>query len=103
MDRVHRIVSLNSVAVSPCAQLSLTTNKLYVAFQQGQTRPVRVMRFLMKESIEERLALSLQDAKAALGKGSIEKLSAAERRKARLTCLLDLFQVDMSKLEIDWK
>jgi SNF2 family DNA or RNA helicase len=66
MDRVHRI---------------------------GQKRPVRVMRFLMKDSIEERM-IALQDSKAALGKGSLEKLRPAEKRKARLTALKDLFQVE---------
>jgi SNF2 family DNA or RNA helicase len=66
MDRVHRI---------------------------GQKRPVRVIRFLMKDSIEERM-IALQDSKAALGKGSLEKLHPAEKRKARLTALKDLFQVE---------
>jgi len=65
MDRVHRI---------------------------NQECPVRVMRSLMKDSIEERM-VELQDSKAALGKGSMEKLSQEEKRKARLTRLLDLFQV----------
>ena len=75
MDRVHRI---------------------------GQTRNVRVLRFLMKDSLEERLVTYTQVSKAALGKGSLEKLSAQEKRKARLTAMLDLFQVDPSKLETDW-
>jgi SWI/SNF-related matrix-associated actin-dependent regulator of chromatin subfamily A3 len=66
MDRVHRI---------------------------GQKRPVRVMRFLMKDSIEERM-VALQDSKAALGKGALEKLRPDEKRKARLTALKDLFQVE---------
>jgi SWI/SNF-related matrix-associated actin-dependent regulator of chromatin subfamily A3 len=65
MDRVHRI---------------------------GQKRPVRVMRLLMKDSIEERF-VDLQDAKATLGKGAMEKLSPEEKRKARLTALCDLFEV----------
>jgi SWI/SNF-related matrix-associated actin-dependent regulator of chromatin subfamily A3 len=65
MDRVHRI---------------------------GQTRPVRVLRFIMKDSLEERM-LALQESKAALGKGALEKLNADEKRKARITDLKDLFQV----------
>jgi SWI/SNF-related matrix-associated actin-dependent regulator of chromatin subfamily A3 len=65
MDRVHRI---------------------------GQTRPVRVLRFIMKDSLEERM-LALQESKAALGKGAMEKLSPDEKRKARTTDLKDLFQV----------
>lgn len=36
----------------------------------GQIRPVRVVRFIMQDSIEERM-IKLQDAKAALGKGSV--------------------------------
>lgn len=71
MDRVHRI---------------------------GQTRKVRVMRFLMKDSIEERL-VGLQDSKAALGKGSMEKLTPEEKRKARLTALMDLFQIEPPEQE----
>jgi SNF2 family DNA or RNA helicase len=71
MDRVHRI---------------------------GQTRPVRVLRFVMKDSLEERM-IALQESKAALGKGSMEKLSADEKRKARITALKDLFQVtDVNEL-----
>jgi SWI/SNF-related matrix-associated actin-dependent regulator of chromatin subfamily A3 len=66
MDRVHRI---------------------------GQKRPVRAIRFLMNDSIEERM-VALQDSKAALGKGSLEKLQPEEKRKARLTALRDLFQVE---------
>jgi SWI/SNF-related matrix-associated actin-dependent regulator of chromatin subfamily A3 len=72
MDRVHRI---------------------------GQKRPVRVMRFLMKDSIEVRM-VELQDSKATLGKGALEKLRPDENRKARLTTLKDLFQVkDVKKLK----
>jgi SWI/SNF-related matrix-associated actin-dependent regulator of chromatin subfamily A3 len=66
MDRVHRI---------------------------GQTRPVKVVRFVMKDSIEERL-LNVQSAKAALGKGSMEKLGKEEQNKARLTAMKDLFEVE---------
>ena len=65
MDRVHRI---------------------------SQKRPVRVYRLIMKDSIEERLC-RLQESKAALGKGAMEKLAPEEKRKARLTTLRDLFQV----------
>ena len=55
MDRVHRI---------------------------GQTRPVRVVRLVMNDSLEGRM-VDLQDAKTALGNGSLRKLSAAERKKVR--------------------
>ena len=49
----------------------------------GQTRPVRVVRFIMEDSIEERM-IKPQDAKSALGKGSVQKLSKEEREKVRM-------------------
>jgi len=66
MDRVHRI---------------------------GQTRDVRIVKFVMDNSIEERV-IKMQDAKAALGKGSMEKLSPEEMRQARISALRDLFQMN---------
>lgn len=72
----------------------------------GQTRPVRVVRFVMADSIEDRL-VKVQRAKAALGKGSLEKLSAEEERQAKPTALKDLFEIaadeedDMDDF-IDW-
>ena len=65
MDRVHRI---------------------------GQKRDVRVIRFVMKDSIEGRM-LALQEAKAALGKGAMEKLKPEEFRKARIGDLKSLFSI----------
>jgi SWI/SNF-related matrix-associated actin-dependent regulator of chromatin subfamily A3 len=56
MDRVHRI---------------------------GQTRPVQILRFVTAGSVESRM-LSLQEAKAAIGKGAFENLSPEEKKKARL-------------------
>jgi len=46
----------------------------------------------MKDSIEERM-VALQVNKQLLGKGSMEKLKEEEKRKARLTALIDLFNV----------
>ena len=46
----------------------------------GQTRPVRVYRFLMKDTIEERM-LTTQRAKATMGKGTIKKLSRKCRKR----------------------
>jgi len=66
MDRVHRI---------------------------GQTRKVRAIRFIMKDSIEERF-INVQDAKHSLGKGSLQKLKKDDRSKARITAMKDLFQMD---------
>jgi len=65
MDRVHRI---------------------------GQTRPVRVLRFVMSNSIESKM-IELQESKAAIGKGAMEKLTAEEKRKARLSTLKSLFSI----------
>ena len=65
----------------------------------GQTRPVRCIRFLMRDSIEERF-IKYQNSKEALGKGSMEKLSHIEQRKAKLTQLKDLFQVNDE--EVAW-
>ena len=59
----------------------------------GQTRPVKVIRFVMKDSIEERM-IAIQEAKAAIGKGAIQKLSAEEVRKTRLGDLKSLFSIE---------
>jgi DNA repair protein RAD5 len=64
MDRVHRI---------------------------GQMRPVRVIRFLMDDTIETRM-MALQEAKSTLGKGSLQKLKQHEQRKVRVRCCVP-FQV----------
>jgi hypothetical protein len=71
MDRVHRI---------------------------GQKRDVRALRFIMKNSIEERF-LSVQDAKQALGKGSLEKLKKNDRSKARVRDRQSLLVVDLTSYE----
>ena len=60
--------------------------------RMGQTRDVRVFRFVMKDTIEERM-LDVQKMKSALGKGTMQKLSAAEEKVAKLTGLKDLFQI----------
>jgi SWI/SNF-related matrix-associated actin-dependent regulator of chromatin subfamily A3 len=56
----------------------------------GQTRPVRVVRFVMKDSIEERM-IALQESKAAISKGALQKLSPKELRKTRIQDLKSLF------------
>lgn len=50
----------------------------------GQNRKVRAIRFIMKDSIEERF-IEVQDAKEALGKGSMERLKKEDRRKATVS------------------
>jgi SWI/SNF-related matrix-associated actin-dependent regulator of chromatin subfamily A3 len=69
--------------------------------RHGQTRPVRVVRFVMNDSLEERM-LNIQSAKSALGKASMEKLSKSEYNQARITCLRDLFQVKKGEEVMDW-
>ncbi|CAM9189972.1 unnamed protein product [Ascophyllum nodosum] len=64
MDRVHRI---------------------------GQTKPVRVVRMVSANSVENRI-LEIQDAKQALGKGALRKLSPEELRKTRMTDLRTIFE-----------
>jgi len=48
--------------------------------------------------------MAIQESKAALGKGSLEKLPPEEKRKARMTTLRDLFQIrDIEELwDEDW-
>jgi SNF2 family DNA or RNA helicase len=58
----------------------------------GQTRDVRVIRFVMKNSIEERM-IAIQEAKAAIGKGAMEKLKPEEIRKTRIGDLKSLFSI----------
>lgn len=62
-------------------------------YRIGQNRPVRMIRFLMKDSIEERM-VRLQENKEILGKGSMQKLRPEERGKAKLTAMKDLFEVE---------
>ena len=66
MDRVHRI---------------------------GQRRKVIVRRFVMKDSIEERI-VALQEAKGLQAKGAMEKLKPDELRKARLRDLKGLLLIE---------
>jgi SWI/SNF-related matrix-associated actin-dependent regulator of chromatin subfamily A3 len=65
MDRVHRI---------------------------GQKRDVRVVRFVMKNSIEERM-VKIQDSKAAQAKGAFAKLKDEEKRMTRLSDLRTLLEI----------
>lgn len=58
----------------------------------GQTRPVRVVRLVAERTVEERI-LELQQAKSALGRGALQKLSAEEARQARISDLKSLFDL----------
>jgi SNF2 family DNA or RNA helicase len=55
----------------------------------GQKRKVNIIRFVMKDSIEERM-VALQEAKSMQAKGSMQKLKADEQKKARLSDLKSL-------------
>jgi len=46
----------------------------------------------MKDTIEERM-IDLQERKAAIGRGALEKLTPEELRKARIGDLKSLFSV----------
>jgi SNF2 family DNA or RNA helicase len=59
----------------------------------GQTRNVRVVRFVIKDSLEERI-VNLQEAKNLQAKGAVQKLKAEEKRKARLGDLKGLLMLD---------
>eukprot|EP00977_Amphora_coffeiformis_P006795 scaffold1488_cov141-Amphora_coffeaeformis.AAC.4 len=58
----------------------------------GQSRTCRVVRFVAADSVESRM-VELQKAKAALGKGAFESLSAEEKRKARMSDLKKLLEL----------
>lgn len=64
--------------------------------RMGQTRPVKIYRLVMAESIEGKL-IKLQQRKAAMGKGSLEKLSAKEQERAKVTAMRDLFDTTEQK------
>lgn len=66
MDRVHRI---------------------------GQTRNVKVTKFVMANSLECRL-VNIQYTKALLGKGTLEKLTPDEARRLRVGMLKGLFDIE---------
>jgi len=56
----------------------------------GQTRACTVTKFVVAQSIEERI-LMLQERKAALGKGALQKLTDEELRKTRSDNIKSLF------------
>ena len=56
----------------------------------GQARPVRVVRYVAKYTVEQRM-VELQEAKRALAKGALARLSDAELKRARLQDLCKLF------------
>ena len=65
----------------------------------GQKRKVSVIRFVMKDSIEERI-VDLQEAKGMQAKGAMQKLKAEEKRKARLSDLRTLLLLKKEEEEL---
>jgi SWI/SNF-related matrix-associated actin-dependent regulator of chromatin subfamily A3 len=59
----------------------------------GQTKPVSVVRFFAENTVEENI-YRLQQAKAALGKGALQKLTPEEARRARAKELRGLFEIE---------
>lgn len=58
----------------------------------SQTRTVNVLRFVMKDSIEERI-IKVQERKSLQAKGALQKLKADEKRKAILGDLRGLLDI----------
>ena len=58
----------------------------------GQTKPVYVVRYACERTVEQKM-LKLQEAKAALGRGALTKLTAEEQRAARAADLRDIFEL----------
>ncbi|CAB9512007.1 ISWI chromatin-remodeling complex ATPase ISW2 [Seminavis robusta] len=68
----------------------------------GQTKPVRVFRFVMKGTIEEKLVETFQQKKATLAKGALTRLSKAEAKRAEMATMMDLFDIDAEDSEMEW-
>jgi hypothetical protein len=97
---VYHLLGVNAAVILhslDCALTLCVVQAMDRVHRIGQTRPVRVLRFIMKDSLEERM-LILQESKAALGKGALEKLSPEEKRKARIRSLMELFNVDVEEV-----
>jgi len=106
MDRVRRCTHSFDLLVVASREFPISLFLLiYQSFQLqihriGQTRPVRVVRLIMHDSIESRMLEKVQEAKAAVGKGSMQKLKREDRNKAKITALKDLFEVGG---DVEWE
>ncbi len=58
----------------------------------GQTRPVRVVRYVIKDSVEEAV-VKVQQRKQALATGALRKMTADEMRRAREHDFASLFDL----------
>jgi len=61
-------------------------------YRIGQKRKVNGVRFVMKDSLEERI-VELQEAKSLQAKGVLQKLKGDEKRKALLGDLKGLLEL----------
>lgn len=98
IELVRRQTLLVHLFVKTAIVIRLT---IFLFVFAGQTRPVQAIRFVMADSIEERV-LRVQEAKQTLGKGILKRLKKEERGKAKVTALRDLFEMDQHKF-VDWE
>ena len=78
------------VLLDPCLDTAVEDQAIARVHRIGQTRNVRIVRFVTKFSVEQRM-LELQEAKRALSRGALAKLSADELKRTRLRDLCKLF------------
>jgi len=62
----------------------------------SQTRKVNVLRFVMKDSIEERI-IKVQERKSLQAKGALQKLKGDEKRKALIGDLRGLLEIKVEQ------
>jgi len=60
-------------------------------YRIGQTRPVRVVRYVCARTLEERM-LQIQEAKRVLGQAALSKMPPEQLRRARVDDLSRIFQ-----------
>ncbi len=62
----------------------------------SQSRKVNVLRFVMKDSIEERI-IHVQERKSLQAKGALQRLTGEEKRKALLGDLRGLLEIEIKE------
>ena len=73
--------------------MNLNSFTLCSVHRISQTRKVQVLRFVMKDSIEERI-IQVQERKSLQAKSVLQKLQGDEKRKALLGDLRGLLDID---------
>jgi len=76
-----------AIMIEPWWNFSMESQAMDRIYRIGQVRPVKCVRLIMEDSIEERMLSKVQEGKTALGKGSLQKLNAQERSKAKITAM----------------